>query len=503
MHRPSLPERGVSTAETPEREGRGTGSPGPHPSWLGNAVRLPGQAPKVGLVSLGCAKNLLDSEVMAGVLTSRGFEMTSDLAEAEALVVNTCGFIGPAKEEGVNAILELAQFKNRGRCRRLVVAGCLAQRYASELAREIPEIDAVLGLDEVERIADVLIAPERRTPPLGADQSVTWLYDHTTPRIRSTPPHIAYIKVAEGCDYPCTFCVIPQIRGHFRSRDPDSVLAEAESLARTGTRELILVAQDTTAYGKDLGIRHGLAKLLRQLAEVSGIAWVRFLYAYPTTLDDEVLGAMAEVPEVCRYVDIPLQHASRRVLRDMRRPGNRGSNERLLARIREAVPGVAIRSTFIVGFPGETEEEFRELHEFVEGARFDAMGAFVYSNEESAASFVEREVVSEAEKEERRARLMELQRGIALARHREMVGSVVPVLVDGEAEESELLTAGRTEKQAPDVDARVLIVDGEAAAGRFVDVKITEAHPEDLVGEALGGTDFRSPDRSASCPLSR
>ena len=450
------------------------------------AGRSAGKAPRVGLVSLGCAKNLLDSEVMAGVLTSRGFEMTADPANADALVVNTCGFIGPAKEEGINTILDLARLKREGRCRRLVIAGCLAQRYASELAREIPEIDAVIGLDEVERIADVLAASGRRTPPLRADQSVTWLYDHTTPRIRSTPPHIAYLKVAEGCDYPCSFCVIPQIRGHFRSRDPDSVLAEAASLAATGTRELVLVAQDTTAYGKDLGIRNGLARLLRELASVDGIAWVRFLYAYPTTLDDEVLSAMADVPEVCRYVDIPLQHANRRILRDMRRPGNRASNERLLARIRDLVPGVAIRSTFIVGFPGETEDDFRELSDFVEAARFDAMGAFVYSNEESATSHVEEEVISETEKEDRRARLMELQRGIALARHREMVGSVVPVLVDGAAEESELLTSGRTEKQAPDVDARVLIVDGDAPVGEFVDVEITEAHPEDLVGKALG-----------------
>ena len=436
-------------------------------------------------MSLGCAKNLLDSEVMAGVLTSRGFEMTSNPADAEALVVNTCGFIGPAKEEGVNTILDLARLKSQGRCRRLVVAGCLAQRYAAELAREIPEIDAVIGLDEVERIADVLLTPERRTPPLRADQSVTWLYDHETPRIRSTPPHTAYVKVAEGCDYPCTFCVIPQIRGHFRSRDPESVLAEAESLAGQGARELVLVAQDTTAYGKDLGIRHGLAGLLRQLAGVDGIEWVRFLYAYPTTLDDEVLAAMAEVPEVCRYVDIPLQHASRRVLRDMRRPGNRESNERLLARIREMVPGVAIRSTFIVGFPGETDADFQELFDFVETARFDAMGAFVSSNEESAASFVTKETVSEAEKEDRRGRLMELQRDVALRRHRALIGSELKVLVDGTAEESELLTAGRTEHQAPDVDARVLIVDGEAPAGQFVNVRVTEAHPQDLVGEAV------------------
>ena len=441
---------------------------------------------KVGLVSLGCAKNLLDSEVMAGVLSRRGFELTSRAAEADALIVNTCGFIGPAKEEGVNTILEMARLKITGRCRRLVVAGCLAQRYAAELVSEIPEIDAVVGLDEVERIADILETPGRRTPPLRADHSVTWLYDHETPRIRSTPPHTAYVKVAEGCDYPCSFCVIPQIRGRFRSRTPDSIVAEAEGLARLGARELVLVAQDTTAYGTDLGIRHGLASLLRRLARVNGIEWVRFLYAYPTTLDDEVLAAMAEVPEVCRYVDLPLQHVSRSILRAMRRPGNRRSTARLLDRIRKAVPGVAVRTTFIVGFPGESEDDFRELCDFVEEARFDAMGAFVYSNEESAASFVECEVLDEAAKEDRRAQLMELQRGIAHRRHRAMIGDTVRVLVDGPAEESDLLLAGRTEGQAPDVDARVLIVEGEAPVGRFIKARITEAHPEDLLARAQG-----------------
>lgn len=453
---------------------------------------LPARA-RVGLVSLGCAKNLLDSEVMAGTLTGRGFEMTQEAESADALVVNTCGFIGPAREEGVNTILDLARLKRTGRCRRLVVAGCLAQRYAKELAEEIPEIDAIVGLDEVERIADILeeslAGGSRRTPPLTADLSVTWLYDHTTPRIRSTPPHTAYIKVAEGCDYPCAFCVIPQIRGRFRSRRPDSVLAEAEALAREGARELVLVAQDTTAYGTDLGFRAGLAGLLRELAAVDGIEWVRFLYAYPTTLDEATLAAMAEIEELCRYVDIPLQHASRRVLKAMRRPGNRTSNERLLRRIREAVPGVAVRSTFIVGYPGETEEDFLELASFVEDAGFDAMGAFLYSNEESAASFVAREAISEAEKADRRDRLMEIQGRISLRRHREMVGREVRVLVDGAAEESDLLLAGRTEGQAPDVDPRVLLVDAEGPAeglvGTFVTALITDAHPEDLVGRIL------------------
>ena len=465
------------------------------PVGKGAAPNGKGREKRVALVTLGCAKNLLDSEVMAGVLARRGYALTDEPAEAEVVVVNTCGFIGPAKEEGVNTILDLARFRRNGRCRRLVVAGCLAQRYAGELAEEIPEIDQIVGLDEVAQIADILDRAEeggngnavsRRTPPLRADHSVTWLYDHETPRLRSTPPHTAYLKVAEGCDYPCTFCVIPQIRGRFRSRAPESVVAEAEALAAAGAKELVLVAQDTTAYGTDRGLRHGLASLLRRLAAVEGVRWVRFLYAYPTTLDDRVLDAMAEVPEVCRYVDIPLQHASRRVLRDMKRPGNRQSNERLLERIRRRAPGVAVRSTFIVGFPGETEAEFRDLYDFVAGAEFDALGAFTYSNEETAASFVAEETVSEAEKEERRARLMELQEGIALRRHRELVGTVAPVLVDGPPEESDLLLAGRTEGQAPEVDARVLIVDGEAPVGEFARVRFTEAHAADLVGVSLG-----------------
>ncbi len=440
---------------------------------------------RVGLVSLGCAKNLLDSEVMLGVLARRGFTTTDDPGEADALVVNTCGFIGPAKEEGVEAILEMARHRREGRCRRLVVAGCLAQRYAAELTREIPEIDAVLGLDQVERIAEACDPGPRLAPPLEADGSVRWLYDHTTPRIRSTPRHLAYLKVAEGCDHPCTFCVIPQIRGRFRSRTPESVLEEAASLAADGVRELVLVAQDTTAYGADLGMRRGLASLLRDLAAVPGIDWVRFLYAYPTTLDESILDAMAEVPEVCRYVDIPLQHASRPVLKRMRRPGNRKSNERLLSRIRERVPGVAIRSTFIVGFPGETEADFRELEDFVREARFDAMGAFLYSNEESAASWVPVETVSEEIKAERRDRLLAAGREAALERNREMVGRVVPVLVDGPCEESDLLVCGRTEGQAPEVDARVLLVEGEAPVGSFVAARIAEAHAEELVAESL------------------
>ena len=497
---PARPEIPLPTVGPSAAPGSGSGLL-TAPPVAGNGAK------RVALVTLGCAKNLLDSEVMAGVLARRGYALTGDPAEAEVVLVNTCGFIGPAKEEGVNTILDLARHRRDGNCRQLVVAGCLAQRYAGELAEEIPEIDRIVGLDQVAQIGDLLEEipdempdgtpdgrvgriPARRTPPLRADHSVTWLYDHETPRLRSTPPHTAYLKVAEGCDYPCTFCVIPQIRGRFRSRTPESVLAEAEALAAAGAKELVLVAQDTTAYGTDRGLRHGLASLLRQLAAVEGVRWVRFLYAYPTTLDDRVLEAMAEVPEVCRYVDLPLQHASRRVLRDMRRPGNRQSNERLLERIRRRAPGVAIRSTFIVGFPGETETEFRELCDFVAEAEFDALGAFTYSNEESAASFVAEETVSEAEKEERRARLMELQEGIAVRRHRELVGTVAPVLVDGPPEESELLLAGRTEGQAPEVDARVLIVDGEAPVGEFVRVRFTEAHAADLVGVALGPAAF-------------
>jgi ribosomal protein S12 methylthiotransferase len=440
---------------------------------------------KVGFVSLGCPKNLLDSEVMLGHLGRAGYQMVERPEEAEVLVVNTCGFIDAAKRESINTILEMAGHKKTGNCRRLVVTGCLAQRYASEIAEEIPEVDVVFGLDQLDTIVDACEGERRRVEDLHADGSAAYLYDHLAPRVLTTPSHYAYVKIAEGCDYPCTFCIIPKIRGSFRSRAPESILREAESLAARGVKELVLVAQDTTRYGADLGLRRGLASLLRQLAGVDGIEWVRFLYAYPTTVDDAVLEAMAEESALCRYVDMPLQHASDRILKAMKRPGTGASNRALLSRIRDAVESVALRSSFIVGFPGETEDDFRALLDFCAEVELDHLGVFTYSNEEDTEAFVAKETVSKAEKARRRDRLMRQQSAISLRKNRSRVGDRLRVLVEGPSEETELLLQGRAAHQAPGIDGVVLINEGTAAPGSFATVEITEAHPYDLVGRIV------------------
>ena len=442
-------------------------------------------AKKVGLVSLGCPKNLLDSEVMLGHMKEAGYELTKDPEEAEILVVNTCGFIGPAKQESIDTILEMAQYKENGKCQRLVVTGCLAQRYAIDIAREIPEVDSVTGLDQIESIVQVCETQERRVESLVADGSVKYLYDHETPRVLATPPFSAYIKISEGCDYPCTFCIIPKIRGQYRSRTPDSILAEAESLAGRGVKEILLIAQDTTRYGADLGHRNGLASLLRQLAQVEGIEWIRFLYAYPTTLNDEILEAIANQNKICGYVDVPLQHASDDVLKAMKRPGTRASNTLLIDKIRSMVPGVVIRSSFIVGFPGETEEDFRSLLSYCRETEFDHLGVFTYSHEEDTEAFGREDTVSPQEKQRRRDELMEQQAAISLRKNQGRVGHSSVVLVEGLSEESELLLAGRTEGQAPDIDGTVLINDGWSEPGTFATVEFTEAHTYDLVGKVL------------------
>lgn len=453
---------------------------------------------KIGFVSLGCPKNLLDTEVMLGHLGKAGYEMTPRPEEAEVLVVNTCGFIDAAKQESIDTILEMAAYKESGSCRRLVVTGCLAQRYARDLAEELPEVDAVIGLDQLHTIVDAVGESDRRVASLQADGSAAYLYDHLAPRVVTTPSHYAYLKISEGCDYPCTFCIIPKIRGRYRSRTPDSIVAEAESLAGRGVKELCLIAQDTTRYGDEIGLRHGLADLLRELAGVDGIEWVRFLYAYPTTVDDAVLTAMADEPELCRYIDIPLQHASSRMLKAMKRPGTGASNRALIRRIRDAVPGIAVRSSFIVGFPGETEDDFAELVDFCQEVELDHLGVFTYSNEEDTEAYVPIETISAAEKERRRDVLMRQQRGISLRKNEARVGSKVRVLVDGLSEETDLLVQGRSEHQAPGIDGVVLINEGEAEAGRFVEVEISEAHPYDLVARVLepqmtGGLNSRSP----------
>ena len=440
---------------------------------------------KIGFLSLGCAKNRVDTEVMLGHLTRGGHEITVSPEEAEIIVVNTCGFIESASQESVDAILEMARQKVVGNCRKLVVAGCLVQRYRTQILEQIPEVDAVIGTNEIPEILELCRGQTLKSNPPRYESRELYLYSDSDPRILTTPSYSAYLKVAEGCDHPCTFCVIPQIRGNFRSRPLDSVLTEARRLAAQGIREINLVAQDTTMYGWDWGNRLGLADLIRRLGEIEGIRWIRFLYAYPNNIYDELLQAMAETPSACKYIDVPLQHISRQILKQMKRGGNRRSLTRLLMRIRDKVPGVAIRTTMIVGFPGETEEDVHELMEFVEEARFERLGVFTYSDEENAASHPLGSKVPEAVKEERRQRLMKLQTGISKAGNLKLVGETLPVLVEGTSAESDLLWQGRLSTQAPDIDGVVYLNDGitdHTRPGDIVPVRINEAHPYDLVG---------------------
>ena len=367
----------------------------------------------VGLVSLGCPKNLVDGEVMLGKLTQAGYTIVSDPKKADVLVVNTCAFIDRAKRESVDAVLEMAGEKDRG-ARRLVVTGCLSERYDEELRREIPEIDATLGTGEVASIVD---AVEGR-PTLRPEGPPTWIYDHTTPRIMSTPAYLAYVKISEGCDYTCTFCIIPKLRGVHRSRQVEDIVQEVKGLVLRGAREIVLVAQDSTRYGLDLGIRDGLAYLLRRLVKIKDLHWVRIMYAYPATLSDAALDVIAGEEKVANYVDIPLQHAATSVLKRMRRPFGREHVQDLLERIRTRVPGVAIRTSFIVGFPGETEEEYATLVELVRGFRFDHVGVFTYSEEEGTPSFDLPDRVSPLVKENRRRQILGLQKRISAARNR-------------------------------------------------------------------------------------
>ena len=446
---------------------------------------------KVGMVSLGCPKNLVDSEVMMGMLARDGYELTTDQAAAEVLVVNTCGFIDSARQESVNTILEMAQLKQSGNLKRLVVAGCLVERYREELAREIPEIDACIGVNQLAAIRTV-VEPGGRALPVYSDGRAApelYLYDETTPRLRATAPYTSYVKIAEGCDHTCAFCIIPKLRGVFRSRSPESILREAEILAAQGVREFVLISQDTTTYGSDLGLKDGLASLVDSIASVEGVEWLRFLYCYPTAITDQLLDVVAARPNVCKYFDIPLQHASRRVLQRMRRGGNRESYERMIERIRERVPGVAIRTTFIVGFPGETEEDFEELVDFVRTVEFDRVGVFTYSDEENSAAIDLDKKVDERVMKQREQCLMKLQASISRRKNRSMVGRCVEVLLEGRSKQSDLLLEGRMATQAPEIDGSVLINDVreglEVQPGDFVTVEITEAHEYDLIGSIV------------------
>jgi ribosomal protein S12 methylthiotransferase len=476
---------------------------------------IPLNMPKVGFVSLGCPKNLVDSEVMMGVLTRNGYELTPRAEDADVLVVNTCSFIAPAQQESINTILELAEHKKTGKARRLVVAGCLVERYRDQLLAEIPEVDAIVGTGEIEGIldacaADLNLASAGNRGQKNHAQPPSYLYHDTTPRIVATPQHTAYIKINEGCDHPCTFCIIPELRGVFRSRQPDSVVREAENLALTGVREITLVGQDTTFFGEDIGIRDGLPHLLDRLAQIDPLLWVRFLYCYPNRITQRLLDTLAAHGRLAKYIDVPLQHASRSVLARMKRGSHGGAFLKLIERVRRTIPGVSLRTSFIVGFPGETETDFRELCDFVRAAEFDWLGVFAYSDEETAESHALGGKVKSETIARRRHELMSLQRTISRRKLRARVGQTFTAMIEGPARDTDLLWEARLEGMAPEIDGKVYISeiaeleDGGPlpSPGTRARVEITRAMEYDLIGRVIEWTREPALERGMTSPLS-
>jgi ribosomal protein S12 methylthiotransferase len=490
-----------------------------------NSQKSPENAPtradshpqKVGFVSLGCPKNLVDSEVMMGMLARAGAELTRRAEDADVIVVNTCSFIDSAQQESVNTILEMAGHKTAGKAKKLVVAGCLVERFRDQIRKDIPEVDAVVGTGELVNILSatgIASPPPQTNSPLvvlnsraegdaraaqGRFSRESWdgavgdlpnyLYDEETPRILATPSHMAYLKIAEGCDHPCTFCIIPQLRGQFRSRRFESVIAEAERLARAGVREITLIGQDTTCYGEDLDLEDGLALLLEKLAGIEELRWVRFLYAYPNKITGKLLETIAGHEKVCSYMDVPLQHASASVLKRMKRGGGTDVFLKSIEKMRRVIPDLTLRTSFIVGFPGETEKEFEELCDFVREAQFDWMGAFSYSDQEGARAYDLERKLSARETEQRRKHLMSIQRRISKKKKKALVGREFDFLLEGESEETELLLEGRTPMHAPEIDGKVFVNEFpegmDPQPGRFYRCQISEAHDYDLVARIV------------------
>jgi len=471
--------------------------------------------PKVGFVSLGCPKNLVDSEVMMGMLSQGGAELVPRAEDADVIVVNTCSFIESAQQESVNTILEMARLKE-GRAKKLVVAGCLVERFRDEIQKNIPDVDAVVGTGELENILAAAGIGQPDTPdspfriltsrPEGDARAAhgrfsreTWdgaisdlpnyLYDETTPRVLATARSTAYIKIAEGCDHPCGFCIIPQLRGKFRSRRFESVVAEAERLARSGVREITLIGQDTTCYGEDFGLKDGLALLLEKLAAIEELRWVRFLYAYPNKITSRLLETIAAHEKICSYIDVPLQHASAATLKRMKRGGGAEIFLRTIEKARRTIPGVTLRTSFIVGFPGETEKEFEELCDFVRAAEFDWMGSFAYSDQEGATAYALDDKLPLKEIERRRKHLMQIQKGISRRKKKALRGKQFDVLLEGASEESDLLLEARSEMHAPEIDGKLYIADVPEGvlpnSGEFYRAEITETHDYDLVARIL------------------
>ena len=492
----------------------------------------------MGFVSLGCPKNLVDSEVMMGLLDRAGARMTSRPEDADILVVNTCSFIDTAKQESVDTILEMARHKTEGRASKLIVAGCLVERYRDEIRKKIPEVDAVVGTGELDSILEAAgIAPpaQVQTPSLftiltgsgsgdvrsgqeslagthkssrpegdhrerqGRFRRDTWegaahllptyLYDETTPRLLSTPRASAYLKIAEGCDHPCSFCIIPNLRGKFRSRRFESVVAEARRLVANGVSEITLIGQDTTCYGEDLGLKDGLATLLDELARVEGLRWLRFLYAYPNRITGHLLETIAKHDNICKYLDVPLQHASPDVLKRMKRGAGADIFLKAIEKVRAAVPGIALRTSFIVGFPGESARDFEILEQFIEEARFDWLGVFSYSHEEGSSAYSLTGQIPKRTIESRKRRLMEAQKSISRGAKQQWIGRELVVLAEGESEETPLLWEGRTQLHAPEIDGKVYINDfgelDDLEQGRFYRAEISEAHDYDIVARIV------------------
>ncbi|MGB9235499.1 MAG: 30S ribosomal protein S12 methylthiotransferase RimO [Terriglobales bacterium] len=485
-----------------------------------SASPVPPAPVKIGFVSLGCPKNLVDSEVMMGMLVQAGAQLTAAAEDADVIVVNTCSFIASAQQESVDTVLEMARLKAAGKGKRLVVAGCLVERFRDEIKKNIPEVDAVVGTGELTGIlaAAGISAPSASPSPFNIltsrpegdhrrqhgrfdrdawDGAVSdlpnYLYDDHTPRILATPGYSTYIKIAEGCDHPCTFCIIPQLRGQFRSRRFESVIAEAERLSQSGVREITLIGQDTTCYGEDLGLKDGLPLLLEKLAGIDGLRWIRFLYAYPNKITGRLLETIAAHGNICSYVDVPLQHASPSVLKRMKRGGGADLFLRSIDKMRRTIPDVTLRTSFIVGFPGETEKEFEELCEFVREAQFDWMGTFGYSDQEGAGAFGLDKKLSEREIEGRRKKLMSIQKKISRAKKKSLIGREYDLLLMGPSDETDLLLEGRTAMHAPEIDGKVFVndfpaekyADAAPREGQFYRCRITEAHDYDLVAEIV------------------
>ena len=440
---------------------------------------------KAGIISLGCAKNLVDTEVMLGILQSHGVQITPNPAEAEILIINTCAFIASAKEESITTILNFAEYKDEGKCRALIVAGCLGQRYRQELLDEMPEVNAIIGTAAWHRIMEAVeeSLKGRRVILIGDKEKI---YDAKTPRLRTTPDYTAYVKIAEGCDHRCAFCAIPLIRGKQISRTIEDIVAEVKQLASDGVKEINLIAQDTTNYGRDIYGKPRLADLLRELVKVEQIHWFRIMYAYPQSFTDELIDLIAAEPKICNYIDLPLQHASDSVLKRMHRPDTKASIEKLLQKLREKIPDVSIRSTFMVGYPGETDEEFQELKNFVETQRLDKVGVFVYSPEEDTPAYEMEEQILEDVAQERYHELMSVQSLISQEINEQLEGKEFEVLIEGRDGEVPEVVEGRSYREAPEVDGQIYIEnDNRSKPGDIVRVKVLAGFAYDLAAEKI------------------